>query len=143
MAGPALTAVTAIAMRFIVGAPAAGVVHSLQDKKNHPIDPQRAIPGADLIFDFTIRVAPGPRFLGEHVRREGPTRRFVYICVGKHAGDPSSCWGRRMKIDIHDVPPALLERALKGETLVASIPGTATDGTPSCATVRPRSWSNA
>jgi len=121
--------------------PWAGVVHSLQDKKNHPIDSKLSGDGADLIFDFGIRVAPGPRFLGEHVRSEGPERRFVYICVGKSAGDPSSCWSRRMKIDIHDVPAALLEQALKGQTLVASIPGTATDGTPSCATVRPRSWS--
>jgi len=141
MAGPALSVGTAIAMRFIVEAPVAGVLHSLQDKKNHCVDPQRAVAGADLIFDFSIRVAPGPRFLGEHVRSEGPTRRFVYICVGKPAGDPACCWSRRMKIDIHDVPEALLEGALGGKRLVASIPGTASDGTPSCATVRPRSWS--
>ncbi len=130
-----------VAMRFVIEAPVADVLHSLQDKKNHCIDPQRAVAGTDLVFDFSIRVAPGPRFLGEHVRSEGPVRRFVYICVGKPAGDPTSCWSRRMKIDIHDVPAALLERALKGETLVAFIPGTAADGTPSCATVRPRSWS--
>jgi len=140
MAGAALSAGTAITMRFIIEAPVAGVLHSLQDKKNHCVDPQRAAAGADLIFDFSIRVAPGPRFLGEHVRSEGPSRRFVYICVGKAAGDPACGWSRRMKIDIHDVPAAMLEAALDGKRLVASIPGTGPDGTPSCATVRPRSW---
>ena len=140
MAGAALKTGTAIAMRFIIEAPVAGVLHSLQDKKNHCVDPQRAVAGADLAFDFSIRIAPGPRFLGEHVRSEGPVRRFVYICVGKPAGDPACCWSRRMKIDIHDLPEALVEAALAGKRLVASIPGTAPDGTPSCATVRPRSW---
>lgn len=140
MAGAALSGGAAIAMRFIVEAPVAGVLHSLQDKKNHCVDPQRAVAGSDLIFDFSIRIAPGPRFLGEHVRAEGPLRRFVYICVGKPAGDPGSEWSRRMKIDIHDLAEALVEAALAGRTLVAAIPGTAPDGTPSCATVRPRSW---
>lgn len=140
MAGPALSG-TEVLMRFVIEAPVAGVMHSQQDKKNHCVDPRRAVAGADLIFDFTIRVAPGPRFLGERVRREGPTRRFVYICVGKPAGDPSSRWSRRMKIDIHDLPRALLDAALAGRRLAATLPGTAADGTPSCATVRPRSWS--
>ena len=45
-----------------------------------------------------------------------------------------------MKIDIHDVDPALLERATAGETLQATIDGTAADGSPVCATIRPVSW---
>lgn len=140
MAGPALTG-TDVTMRFVIEAPVAGVMHSLQAKNGHPVQWRVSEDGADLAFDFTIRVAPGPRFLGEQVRSEGKVRRFVYVAVGKQAGDAASPWSRRMKIDIHDIPAALLESALSGKTLVATIPGTAEDGTPSCATVRPRSWS--
>jgi hypothetical protein len=131
---------TEIRLRFLVEDPVAGVVHSLQDKQNRPVAARRAEPGAPLTFDFPVRVAPGPRFLGAFVRSEGPARRFVYIAVGQPAGDHGSCWSRRMKIDIHDVPAPLLEAALQGGTLEATIPGTAKDGTPSCATVPVKSW---
>ena len=75
------------------------------------------------------------------MRREGPVRRFVYVRVGTAAGQRLSPWTRRMKIDIHDVDPALLERAMAGETLQATIDGTAADGSPVCATIRPVNWS--
>ena len=89
------------------------------------------------MFDFPIRVAPGPRFLGDQVRREGPQRRFVYVRIGDLAGDASSPWSRRMKIDIHDIDQALLDRATAGEGVVEIvINGTGKDGTPACATVR-------
>ena len=45
--------------------------------------------------------------------------------VGTAAGQRLSPWTRRMKIDIHDVDAALLERATAGETLQATIDGTA------------------
>ena len=62
---------------------------------------------------------------------------FVYIRVGQSAGDYSSPWSRRMKIDIHDIEPEMLERAASGGGVVEiSLEGTAKDGTPTCATVR-------
>ena len=45
-----------------------------------------------------------------------------------------------MKIDIHDIDPALLERAAQGAVLVGTVNGTAKDGSPACATVRPVTW---
>jgi hypothetical protein len=45
-----------------------------------------------------------------------------------------------MKIDIHDVDPALLDAALAGGVLEATISGTAKDGSPACATIRPVTW---
>lgn len=127
-----------IAMRIVIDQPVAGVLHSLQAKDGHPLDPKSSGTGEPLAFDFTISVAPGPKFFGDQVRREGPERRFVYIRVGQAAGDPSSPWTRRMKIDIHDIDPQLLEKAAKtGRCIEISVNGTGKDGTPACATVQP------
>lgn len=83
-------------------------------------------------------MGPGPKFFGDHVRREGPTRRFAYIRIWQLAGDAASPWSRRMKIDIHDIDPDLLDRAAReGRVLETSVNGTGADGTAACATLRP------
>jgi hypothetical protein len=57
------------------------------------------------------------------------------------AGDSSSLWSRRAKIDIHDLPADLLEKALTSSVVEALLPGRAKDGGPACATLRPLgSW---
>ena len=127
-----------VAMRIVIDQPVAGVLHSLQAKDGHPLDPKSSGAGEPLAFDFAIRVGPGPKFFGDQVRREGPERRFVYVRVGQAAGDPSSPWTRRMKIDIHDIDQALLDAAASGGGRIEiSVIGTGKDGTPACATVRP------
>jgi len=129
-----------IRARIVIEQPVAGVLHSLQSKDGHPLDPKHSAKGEPLAFDFPLRVAPGPKFFGEQVRREGKERRFVYIRVGQSAGDFASPWSRRMKIDVHDTPPELLDRAMAdggGGVLEITVDGTARDGTPACATVRP------
>lgn len=131
---------TEIRMRLVIEGPVTGVVHSLQDKRSVPVDPKRSTSGEPLVFDFVVRVAPGPRFYGSQVRSEGPERRFVYIAVGKQAGDATSCWDRRMKIDVHTIPQPLLDEATREGRLEAVIAGTGVDGEPACATVRPSSW---
>jgi Family of unknown function (DUF5990) len=81
------------------------------------------------------------RRASEQVRREGPLRRFVYIAIGKQAGDRASAWDRRMKVDIHTLGQPLLDQALTGKILELAIAGTGPDGTPACATVTPlRPW---
>jgi hypothetical protein len=71
---------------------------------------------------------------GPFVRREGPERRFVYIRIGTSAGDHAAPWSRRAKIDIHDIPRAML---VPDALLEVHLPGRGKDGTPACATVRP------
>src|SRR5262245_51221098 len=127
---------TEIGMRIVIDNPVPGVAHSLQDKKNQPVDAAVSKGGKPLAFDFPVRIADGPKFYGEQVRSEGPERRFVYIAIGTLAGQKDSCWTRRMKIDIHDISPALLEKAKKGKVLEVVINGTGENGTPSCATVK-------
>jgi len=130
---------TEIRMRLVIDNPVPGVAYSLQDKKNQPVDPKTSR-GAALAFEFPVRIADGPKFYGDQVRSEGPERRFVYIAIGEQAGQKGSCWSRRMKIDIHDLPQALLDKAAKGKVLEGTIQGSAKDGTPACATVPPKSW---
>lgn len=127
-----------VRMRIVIQGPVAGVLHSLQAKDGQPLDPKRSISGEPLTFDFPVRIAPGPKFFGDQLRREGPERRFVYIRIGQSAGDLASPWSRRMKIDIHDIEQDLLDRAsANGGVIVLSVNGTGMDGTPACATVRP------
>jgi len=128
---------TPVRLRIVIERPVVGVLHSLQ-KDDLPLDPKASRSGEPLAFDLTVRVAPGPKFFGDQVRREGPERRFVYVRIGQMAGDPASPWSRRMKIDIHDLPPELLDAAMAGGGVIEIvIDGTGKDGTPACATLRP------
>jgi len=129
---------TVLNLRIVIENPVIGVLHSLQAGDDTPLDPKRSREGEALVFNFPVRVGPGPKFFGDQVRREGPVRRFVYVRIGQSAGDRSSPWSRRMKIDIHDIASDLLDRAANGETLIeTTVNGTDKDGTPACATVRP------
>jgi hypothetical protein len=93
----------------------------------------------DLTFDFTVKVAEGkdgqPNFLGDFV--QGPAgRRFVYIDVGQYAGQHDVGWGRRMIVRLDSISWTLIRKAqAAGKRLEGSIPGTARDGGPNCATV--------
>lgn len=125
-----------ITLRLTIQDPLPGVAYSLQNKKNEPVGQVTAGDGP-ISFDVPVRVAPGPKFLGDFVRSEGPSRRFVYIAIGEQAGQRPSPWSRRAKIDIHLLSAALLKKALAGGVLEALLPGKAKDGGPACATVRP------
>jgi hypothetical protein len=125
-----------ITLRLTIPDPFPGVAYSLQDKNGQPVG--RVIAGdGPIAFDVPVRIAPGPRFLGDFVRSEGPARRFVYIAIGEAAGQRPCPWSRRAKIDIHQLPAALLDQALAGAVLEAQLPGKAKDGGPACATVQP------
>lgn len=125
-----------IMLRIGIENPVPGVTYSLQDARSAPVGPVVATE-APLSFEVPVRVAPGPRFLGEFVRREGAQRRFVYIAIGAQAGDDSSLWSRRVKIDIHDLPIELVNEALAGRVLECTVPGRDKEGGPACATLRP------
>jgi hypothetical protein len=131
---------TEIRMRLVVENPVPGVAYSLQDKASTPVD-AKISKGSALSFDFSVRIADGPKFYGEQVRSEGPERRFVYIAIGEQAGQKGSPWSRRMKIDIHTLAPALLAKAKAGKVVEGTVTGTGHDGTPACASVPPaRAW---
>lgn len=133
---------TEVRARIVIERPVPGVLHSLQEG-DKPLDPKTSKAGEPLVFDFPLRIErtpDGAKFFGKQVQREGKERRFVHIRIGASAGQWLSAWNRRMKIDIHDIDVALLDAAAKGGVLEGTIDGTAKDGTPACATIKPVRW---
>src|SRR5262245_64911102 len=122
-------------LRIVVVDPPPGVWFSLQPEPG--VFEQRHRSGnGNLAFEFELRVGEPPsarsvtlRLLGEHVKGP-PDQRFVYIGVGKHAGDATSCWDRRIKVPLGGVTRALVDAARKGHVLETRIAGTARDGGP-------------
>jgi len=121
-----------VTLRLIIDDPVPGVRYSLQ-KDDMPFEPRTAGEGP-MAFELPITLQPDGRMTGPFVRREGPVRRFVYIRIGTSAGDHAAAWSRRAKIDIHDIPKALL---VPDARLEVHLPGRAKEGSPACATVRP------
>ena len=121
-----------VTLRLIIDDPVPGVRYSLQ-KDDMPFEPRTAGEGP-LAFEVPITLQSDGRMTGPFVRREGPVRRFVYIRIGTSAGDHAAAWSRRAKIDIHDIPRALL---VPNARLEVHLPGRGKDGSPACATVRP------
>jgi hypothetical protein len=120
-----------LTLRIVLADPPEGVVFSLQDARNRPVD---AVPAGDgdLSFDIPItltQTADGPRPGGGFVRSDG-RGRFVYVASGAQAGDATSEWSRRIKIYLHDLPAAG-----PGAVLTATIAGRDKQGGPACATV--------
>lgn len=121
-----------VTLRLIIDDPVPGVRYSLQ-KDDLPFEPRTAGDGP-IAFEAPVTLHPDSRLTGPFVRREGPRRRFIYIRIGASAGDHAGPWSRRAKIDIHDIPTALL---VPGAVLEVHLPGRGKDGSPACATVRP------
>lgn len=130
---------TEIRLRLTIDDPVPGVRYSLQ-QDDLPFEPVTAGDGP-ISFDVPITLHDDGRMTGPFVRREGKARRFVYVRIGQSAGDHGTPLNRRAKIDVHDIPPALLDQARAGAVLEVGLPGRGKDGTPACATVRPiRGW---
>ena len=115
---------SAITLRLTTADPVPGVAYSLQDKANTPVKPRIAGDGP-ISFDVPVTLSDDGRLTGPFVRREGPLRRFIYIAIGTSAGQHGE-WSRRAKIDVHDIPAALLAQAPS----CASSTGVRRPGTP-------------
>ena len=92
--------------------------------------------GGDLSFEYTVALKESkdptmPDFTGPLVH--GPVgERFLYINIGESAGQKDTCWNRRLKIPLRDITWKMAAQPLQ-----ARVPGTAKDGGPNCATVKP------
>jgi len=130
---------------IILVAPTPGVDFGIQEGKGHDyktIQTQRA-KEADLKFECSVSVKGNredgpPNFLGAIVQGP-PTGRFIYIDIGKSAGQFNSNWERRIKNPLLGITWEMIEMIENNPTklLQAKIPGTGKDGGPSCATVKP------
>ena len=134
-----------IRLRVVLVAPPEGVDFGIQEGKGHgytTIQKQRS-KDCDLTFEFTVTIKNNrddelPNFLGPLA--QGPaTSRFIYINIGKSAGQIGSCWERRIKVPLSGITWEKIEKASAKPKLriEARLPGTGKDGGPSCATVKP------
>ena len=126
-------------LTIILESPPPGIDFGLQKgsgAKYEVVQIQRSKKG-DLRFEFEVRVVEGkdgePNFLGPFV--QGPTGgRFVYIGIGTFAGQKDTLWSRRLKVPLNGISGNDIKKTKSFETHVQ---GTAKDGSPTCATVKP------
>ena len=134
-----------ISLRIVLVAPPAGVDFGIQEGKGNDyktIAVQRSKAG-NLTLECTINVkgnrSDGPPNFGGPISQGPPTGRFIYIDIGKSAGQFDSCWQRRIKIPLETITWEMIDKTVDAPKrfLQATIPGTGKDGGPSCATVKP------
>ena len=134
-----------VPLRIVLVAPPLGVEFGIQEGKGNDyrtISVQRSKTG-NLILEGSINVkgnrADGPPNFAGPISQGPPTGRFLYIDIGKSAGQFDSCWQRRIKIPLQGISWDMIDSVpdMSKRLLQATIPGTAKDGGPSCATVKP------
>lgn len=137
---PALPADT-LPLRIIVEQPLPGVALALQRGKDG-LEPPAATSPAQAVFDFSVRLgtpqADGtPNFLGPYTQGPAATR-FVYLCVGRRAGQAATPWDGRVKVPLTGITLAQAKTLLAtpGRRLAVHIPGRNPKGGPTLATVR-------
>jgi hypothetical protein len=134
-----------VGLRIILLAPPAGVDFGIQEGKGNDyraILKQRST-GGDLSFEFKIAVKGSredgaPNFVGPFA--QGPAaERFVYVDIGKLAGQANTPWERRLKVGLAGITAKMVKDAVADSSVLieVSLPGTSKDGGPSCASVKP------
>ncbi len=135
----------AVPLRVVLVAPPPGVDFGIQEGKGNDyktIAVQRSKVGS-LSLECTIQVKgnrnDGPPNFGGPISQGPPTGRFIYVDIGKLAGQIDSGWQRRIKIPLEGITWEMIDSVLDKPKrwLQATIPGTGKDGGPSCATVKP------
>ncbi len=99
-----------------------------------------------VAFDLDVVVAGRlpdgqPRLLGPYVQGP-PDARFVYLCVGRYAGQADAEWARRMKVPLGGLGWEAIEALPPGARLSGRVAGRDREGEPACASVAilPPGW---
>jgi hypothetical protein len=135
-------------IRIVVEDPVPGLAIALQ--RGHANDVELVASGSRsaeaVVFDLEVtvagRLADGrPRLLGPYVQGP-PDGRFVYLCVGRYAGQADSAWAGRVKVPLGGLGWDEIESLSPGARLVARIPGRSPQGGPALASMRlsPPGW---
>jgi hypothetical protein len=134
-----------VPLRIVLVDPPPGIDFGIQEGKGNDyktISVKRSKAG-NLTLECSVNVkgnrAHGPPNFAGPITQGPPTDRFIYIDIGKSAGQFNSCWQRRIKVPLETITWEMSDSVvLKPKRLLqATIPGTAKDGGPSCATVKP------
>ena len=120
-------------LRIIIERPPLGIDYALQKGRGNAyetVQKQRSS-GKNLTFEFDVSIKPGRgvSFSGPFVQGTAADK-FVYIDIGKYAGQKNTECARRIKVPLASIT---LQMSNSGQVLDALIPGTARDGTPTCA----------
>ncbi len=133
-----------VTLKIILENPTPGVDYGLQEGKGtdfKTIQTKRGT-GENLEFECSVRVKLSanniPVFLGSYA--QGPVNeRFIYIDIGKFAGQKDSCWDRRLKIPFRGITSQMIQEALSSPNskIETVVPGSGKNGGPNCGTVKP------
>jgi hypothetical protein len=135
-------------IRIVVEDPVPGLAIALQRGKADKVTlvpPTSRSPDA-VVFDLDVtvdgRLPDGrPRLLGPCVQGP-PEARFVYLALGRYAGQPNSEWGGRVKVPLGDLGWDQINALPAGARLAARIAGQSPKGGPALASMRllPPGW---
>lgn len=135
-------------LRVVLEDPAPGVAIMLfsggpRDGRLHA--PANASPSA-LVFEFEVTVdgqvsGGAPRLLGPFTQGP-PAARFVYLNVGRYAGQSTSEWAGRVKIPLFGITRPDIDALKPGQRLTAHIAGRDKKGRPALASapILPPGW---
>ena len=140
-----------VKIRIIVENAPAGVLYALQEGSGSIYKTQQSQRSGQvpLVFESDILISGNeespPDFKGKIV--QGPRgSRFIYLDIGRSAGDPGSVWTRRLKIPLSGISWDLVNTVISSDKniLETRVAGTGKDRGPSCGTVKPFSgWHTA
>jgi hypothetical protein len=122
-----------ITLRIILTGPTHDVMYGLQkgSGSNYETVQKQIASAGDLSFKFTIKVKGDrstdklPKFSGGYV--QGPSdNKFVYIDIGKTAGQTDSVWSRRLKIPLSGITWDAIDSFIQnaGSIMETHVPGT-------------------
>ena len=141
-----ITMNTDLTLHIILQKPPAGVDFGVQKgsgNKYETIQIQRSAL-EDLRFTVDVQIKGDrqkdalPNFVGPFAQGASPDK-FMYLDIGTLAGQFSSCWTRRLKIPFAGITWDMVEQVQGNPQLYleTQVAGTAKDGGPNCATVKP------
>lgn len=135
-----------LSLHIVVQTPPIGVDYGLQKGSGNDVVvlQVRRTDGSDLDFHVPIVIKGDsskddmPKFSGPF--SQGPKGgNFIYVNIGGAAGQQDAAFQRRLKVPLAGITWAVIDQltADPGLSLKTIVPGTAKDGTPTCATVKP------
>ncbi len=131
-----------VTLRIIVVAPVAGVAYGVQEGKGtgYKVSLLQTTTDQDLVFEVQMPVKKSdsgqPNFTGP-LAQGPPAGRFVYLNIGKSAGQAST-WDRRLKVPLAAITcPWLKEQFMNPSCYKHDCQAKLKMAVPSCATVQP------
>jgi hypothetical protein len=132
-----------LTFRVVLESPPSGVDYGVQIGRGagYEIAGKQRANGKDLRFEFVASVRgskPGAPDFGGPVVQGPKGQRFAYLVIGTYAGQTGTPWRRKLKVPLTGIAWDAIDRASDSRlVLEARVPGTAKDGGPACATVKP------